>query len=272
MPFWDWETYCDLCGKKVSAPHGLFCGNFSCKRDNLKVCRRGWCAPCYRAPKALDFYVHQEQNEVSLSWVKRGDERRFQEGIDGAYLMIPFQCDWCWFRCLEDRDPKHQSYQDNRILGYIRRVNLDLIWSRAPGTIASVRDNVKMIIKMWRELGISIDLPSLGPWPIHDRVGFRVALAQVRYSQRPGSNLNTHLQFDSVRKLRTAYSHLHGIASCINDADPRGFKGMKGEVFMMTNCPTDSKFFQHFTRGLLLRLGRQTKSNWGLDVKMLRKN
>lgn len=206
---------------------------------------------------------------MNLAWIKKGEDNRFLEGIDGAFLVVPFQCDVCWFRVLEDREPRVGSYQDNRILGYIRRVNLDLIWSRAPGTIASIRDNIKMMIKMWRELGVSIDLPSIGPWPAHDKVGFRVALAEVRYSQRPGANEKTHLQFDTVRKMRTAFSHVFEVGKSITALEPYGFKGMKGDVFSSSSCPTDSRFFQMFTRGLLLRLGRQTRSNWGLDYNVL---
>ena len=201
--------------------------------------------------------------------MKKGEDRRFVEGIDGAFVVVPFQCDRCWFRSLEGREPRTGSYQDNRILIYIRRVNLDLIWSRAPGTIASARDNIKMMIKMWRELGISIDLPVLVPWPEKDKVGFRVALAQVRYSQRPGANEKTHLQFDTVRKMRTAYNHVYEVGKAINAINISGFKGMKGDIFASSNCPTDSRFFQLFTRGLLLRLGRQTRSNWGLDYRVL---
>ena len=217
----------------------------------------------------MDFHIHRETNEVNLAWTKKGEDKRFLEGIDGAFVVVPFQCDVCWFRALEGREPRSNSYQDNRIMAYIRRVNLDLIWSRAPGTIASARDNIKMMIRMWRELGITIDLPSLGPWPPSDRVGFRIALAQVRYSQRPGANESTHLQFDTVRKMRTAYNHVYEVGKAIGAMDLSGFKGMKGEIFAASNCPTDSRFFQLFTRGLLLRLGRQTRSNWGLDYKVL---
>ena len=201
--------------------------------------------------------------------MKKGEDKRFVEGIDGAFLVVPFQCDLCWFRSLEKRNPKVGSYQDNRILKYIRRVNLDVIWSRAPGTIASTKGNIKMMLKMWRELGISIDLPELGPWPEDDKVGFRVAMAQVRYSERPGANESTHLQFDTVRKMRTAYNHVYEVAKSISAINLSGFKGMKGDIFAASSCPTDSRFFQLFTRGLLLRLGKQTRSNWGLDYKVL---
>ena len=206
---------------------------------------------------------------MNLSWVKKGEDLRFLEGIDGAYLLVPFQCDVCWFRALEAREPRIGSYQDNRILAYIRRVNLDLIWSRAPGTISSTRDNIKMMIRMWKELGVKIELPALGPWPSEDRVGFRLAMAEVRYSQRPGKNEDTHLQFDTVRKMRTAYNHVYEVGKGISSISTTGFKGMKGDIFSASSCPTDSRFFQLFTRGLLLRLGKQTKSNWGLDYKVL---
>jgi hypothetical protein len=209
----------------VKSPHGIFCGNFLSNVGSWKVCQKGWCAKCYKAHPGLDFHIHKEQNEVNLSWVKKGEDMRFLEGIDGAFLVVPFQCDTCWFRVLQGREPRVGSYQDNRIYAHIRRVNLDLIWSRAPGTIASTRDNVKMMIKMWRELGVDIGLPSLGPWPEEDKVGFRVALAQVRYSQRPGINAGTHLQFDTVRKMRTDFNHVYEVGKAIKGEKWQVLKG-----------------------------------------------
>ena len=61
----------------------------------------------------------------------------------------------------------------------------------------------------------------------------------------------------------------HNTIYFLKNSEVTGFKGIKGEVFAASNCPTDSKLFQFLTRGLLLRLGRQTKSNWGLDYKIL---
>ena len=62
---------------------------------------------------------------------------------------------------------------------------------------------------------------------------------------------------------------MHDVGKTIEAMNISGFKGMKGDIFASSSCPTDSRFFQLFTRGLLLRLGRQTKSNWGLDYKVL---
>ena len=95
---------------------------------------------------------------------------------------------------------------DLRILGYIRRVNLDVIWSRSPGTIVNTKNGIVNLIECWKDLGLEINLPKVGPCPVADHIGFDVALFQLRYSQRGGQNRTTHLQFDSVRKLRTAYA------------------------------------------------------------------
>ena len=81
-------------------------------------------------------------------------------------------------------------------------------------------------------------------------------MAQVCYSQRPGANANTHLQFDTVRKMRTAFNHVFEVGKAIKSETHTGFKGLKGDIFSASSCPTDSRFFQLFTRGLLLRLGK----------------
>jgi hypothetical protein len=191
------------------------------------------------------------------------------EGIDGAFLITPFQCDHCWFVNLERRVPNKYSYQDQRLLGYIRRANLDIIWSRAPGTVANAKNGIKHLLRSWQELGMRVDLPALGPWVVGDKIGFGVAVAMLKYAQRSGINRSTHMQYESIRKLRTAFAHLHANARLASDPDVTSFKAQKGELFNITDSPTDSKLFQMFMRGLLLRMGKQTESNWGLDYKVL---
>ena len=206
---------------------------------------------------------------MNLVWRKKGEESRYLEGIDGAFLVTPFQCDHCWFVNLERREPNPESFNDKRLLGYIRRANLDVIWSRAPGTIANAKNSIRHLIRSWQELGMTIELPALGPWVVGDKVGFNVAIGMLKYAQKPGNNRATHMQFESIRKLRTAYAHLHANARLASDPDTTSFKAQKGELFNITDSPTDSKLFQMFMRGLLLRMGKQTESNWGLDYKVL---
>ena len=204
---------------------------------------------------------------MEATWVKKGDEERFVHGIDGSFLLCPFQCDLCWFRNLQKRSPREGSYADARVLSYIRRVNLDICWSRSEGTISSVKNDLIKLVNCWKDLGLKIDLPPLGPWPIKDVVGFRLAIGHLRYSQRPGKNRATHLQYDTVRKLWTMFNHL-------NDNSPSdqlltSFRTLGGDIYRPSSCPTQSRAFSMFMRGLLLRMGRQTETNWGLDYRVL---
>lgn len=228
-----------------------------------------WCGKCYQAPKDLVFHVQKPENDVGLVWSKSGEEDRFLVGIDGAQFVVPFQCDLCWFRNLENRNPRPHCSIDNRTLDYIRRANLDIIWSRAPGTICNSRQGIKLTVQMWQELGITVKLPKLGPWKVEDNTGFRLAIACLRYSQRTGRNSTSHLQFDAVRKLRTAYSNLFEASVEGFSADMLSFRGKGGESLLLSTSPTESKLFNKFMRGLLLRMGRQTKVDFGLSIDIL---
>lgn len=228
-----------------------------------------WCARCYKAPETLSFYHHKAQNEINLVWNKKGDELRFQIGIDGAFLVVPFQCDYCWFEVIKKRSAMSASFADTRLLGYIRRANLDIIWSRAPGTIASVKNGVVQLIKLWHDLGVPVNLPRIGPFSCEDDMGFQVALAQLKYSQRSGTTSQSHLQYDTIRKLRTSFAHVYEVSHAITGTPYSVLKNLKGDNFLLSGCPTDTRLYQMFSRGMLLRMGKQTQSNWGLDFQVL---
>ena len=76
------------------------------------------------------FYVAVPENEAGVPLQKKDDDARYLEGIDGAHLMHPFQCDICWFRNLKLRSPIKGDSADDKLLAFIRRANLDMIWSR----------------------------------------------------------------------------------------------------------------------------------------------
>ena len=233
------------------------------------MCRRAWCGKCYTPPAALQFYIHQAENDVSLVWKRKEDKQKFKWAPDGAFLLVPFQCDYCWFENLKGRAPHPGSACDIRLLGYIRRVNLDLCWSRSPATFASNRIAMQNLISSWKELALEPNLPALGPWPLEDNVGFQLALGELRYSQKPGKNKKSHLQFDTIRKLRTAHAHYHESTATSASNQTLAFRDSKGNAFLASEVPTQSRFFTMFMRGLLLRMGRQTEVDFGLDYNIL---
>ena len=70
----------------------------------------------------------------------------------------PFQCDLCWFRNLQARDPV-KSYKDDCLLAHIRRVNLDVLWSRSTSTASNTVQGFVRSVKMDQELGFNLKLP-----------------------------------------------------------------------------------------------------------------
>ena len=76
-------------------------------------------------------------NDLGATWIKKGDEEKCIVGRNGDSLMAPFQCDYCWFVNLNKQLPDVNDLEDKNLLVYIRRVNLDIFWSRAKKNIIS---------------------------------------------------------------------------------------------------------------------------------------
>ena len=77
------------------------------------------------------------------------------------------------------------------------------------------------------------------------------------------------LQFDTVRKLQTAASHVHEASAAASNSTSHTFRTLQGKSFTNSSCPTQSRCFVKCMEGLLHRMGKQTKSNMGLDYKVL---
>ena len=182
--------------------------------------------------------------------------------------MQPFQCDLCWFRNLQKRNPILSSHSDVLLLGHIRRVNLDIIWSRSRTTsyVSEFRKANAASLK----LGLTPSHFPQGPWPIDDKVGFQVALEIIAASLNAGKTSKSHQQFDTVRSIRTMHQHMFESGPSF---DHRVFKttgeGSKSLVVRTSYCPTDSLLFTRFIEGCLSRMGKDVKSDMALDAEIL---
>ena len=72
----------------------------------------------------------------------------------GDDLMGMFQCEVCYFRKMEWRDPEEVG-SDLKIMRYIRQANLDAFWARRPTTVYPYFLEVQAIIKDADEIGIT---------------------------------------------------------------------------------------------------------------------
>ena len=200
--FMEWSGYCVICGKTLRNPGCLLCGNYVHSRGPWQPCKQGWCGKCYTADIRVKFHVSLAENDEGNAWKRKQKSEDYLKGFNGAHLMQPFQCDLCWFRNLQKRDPKPTSYKDTMLMAHIRRVNLDILWSRSPST--NYMSEYRKSIKVSLGLGLIPKHYPQGPWPIGDEVGFQVAIEVVGVSLLAGNTSKQYQQFDTIRAIRMA--------------------------------------------------------------------
>ncbi len=216
----------------------------------------------------LSFHIERPESEDGGSWVKQNDDsERYLCARKGEMLSCPFQCDRCWFINLKQEEPS-KSFSDKRLLKYIRRANLDVMWSRESST---VKNNFEGVMKNFRratDLGLKPLATPRGPWPVCDLLGMQICLQILRQSQESGRHDGSYQQFDSIRRLRSAAfnEYSSGVMGLRYGAS---FTGNGGKAVRISSCPTLSWFFEKFMKGLEKRMGRLVKRDKALDVKIL---
>ena len=183
-------------------------------------------------------------------------------------LSAPFQCEFCWFINIKKIESNDWYTSDSRILAYIRQVNLDIFWSREPSTVYNTLSTLKRAKACSEQIGLQPINLKVGPWPIADNCGFQVAIEMIKHSQGKGRNSSNYIQFDSIRKIRSAYSNVFesGPARCL---DNRKLRSDKGQMMHFVNGDTDSKLFSMFMKGCERRMGRYVKQDVGITNELL---
>ena len=183
-------------------------------------------------------------------------------------ISAPFQCDYCWFFNITKKQARDMFDSDAQLLAYIRRVNLDMFWCREPGTVGNALRSLEKGKKISRDLGLPPVKLSMGPWPVADTCGFQIAIEILRSSQLPGRNASSYTQFDSIRKIRSAYLTANE-ASPNRCLDNGGFKTDRGQIFSLLDSPTQSRLFVMFMQGCEKRMGRLVKQDMGISIEMV---
>jgi len=108
-------------------------------------------------------------------------------------------------------------------------------------------------------------VPPLGPFPLADSVGMKLAMVMVLKSLDPGINAAT-VQFDTVRQFRSAFSNAYGagVSQLQVSLYSSAHKKMHG-----TTCPSDSEWFARFALGMEKRLGRQLRQDLGISIGVM---
>jgi hypothetical protein len=192
----------------------------------------------------------------------------FLRGRDGDHTMVPFECDLCVFRKLRNRSPDSSSPPDKLLTACIRRVILDAFWSRAKTTVRGNRDKVAQAIKISQTVGLLGPYEAHGPLPEFDHCGYEVAIEMVIQSRQPGRYSSEYTQFETIRKLRSAFSN-HCRASAQANCVSLALGDQKGRYQRLGTDPCSSFWFYRFIEGARLRMGQDWRPNKAISVELV---
>lgn len=87
----------------------------------------------------------QKDAEGNLWQDQEKTESRLNQAVDGAHVVVMFQCEECWMLNLERRLPV--AGQDELLLKLIRQANLDAMAGRAETTISEHAAGVRRSVR-----------------------------------------------------------------------------------------------------------------------------
>jgi hypothetical protein len=212
------------------------------------------------------FPIRRPSDEAGFAIVIEKDKERFLHGREGDHLLTTFQCDLCQYRNIKGHEPLENEV-DEKLLVFIRRANMDALWSREAGTVKNTSRDVFTIEKKASQLGLDINtlLPRMGPLPLTDNQGMGLAVCMLLRSLDAGKNEKT-IQFSTTQKMKSSYANVwrasvHGSVGAVVVRDTT-------KLFHST-CPTHGEWFERFTKGMHERMGDKVMQDLGMSIELM---
>ena len=175
-------------------------------------------------------------------------------------MCIPFQCETCWMRNLEGRDPIEG--RDDIYMSCLRRANIDAMLGKSSLTIANHVRESKGVIRNAELINKTPSYYPRGPFMIGDPVGMGVAVDMQVKSITARGRILLHVQFATLRHLRSTHTKSWE-SSPLGVAEGASFAKGLGRI-RPTSCASQSEWFYDFLRGMEYRMGSQAQPNHGL--------
>jgi hypothetical protein len=216
-----------------------------------------------------NFHVFTPRDESGFEWRRNpNDALKFKVGRDGDHLVTPFQCHYCHFKILTHRDPIPGNPKDALLMCCIIRANLDALWSRETSTIGVNQRGMEQLVQIRKKTGIKEHvLPPLGPHPPRDTFGMAAVVAMLVKSTQPGKNDPKYTEFETLCKLRAAYSNYYH-ASVVS-AETLMTLGRDTAKATLTTCPTQNMWFERFAKGCLKRMGPVVRQDLATSIHLM---
>jgi hypothetical protein len=163
------------------------------------------------------------------------------------------------------RNPDGAIATDLETLDMIRRANLDAFWSRESSTVKS---NFRELIRMEKtslRLRLPCVSPPLGPWPLEDKQGMKVAIAVLDRSLDKGAYEDT-VQWDTFRRQMSAMTNISqaavgGLGNSVGAYE-------RNRVFI-SEVVTHQFWFSRFMQGIHKRVGQIRKPDRILTIEII---
>jgi len=149
----------------------------------------------------------------------------------------------------------------------IRRVTLDSLWGRESQTVLATLRACRQMVQQLDLVGVDPQFPPLGPYPVGDSFGVRVAIAMVLKSLQPGRYHGDYQQFETIRKMSAAHSNVY-LASLEGAGCLRATGGDRTKQFLNLS-PTYSLWFGKFKQGCLRRMGQDVRQDWAITIEAM---
>ena len=272
--FMTWTAPCQVCGRKLEKGVGLFCGNFLIRRERSTLpCLTAYCGECYTVypndPFPIQDRLGDEDEEDEGFETDDPASLRFRRGRNGDHLMgVPFECDVCQFNNVYKRAPNFNKRQDRYALLVIRRVSLDVMWSREPSTVEGNLSRARLDYSTTQgAFDFPRPLPLLGRSEVSDPCGMQIAMQTIHMSLRKGRHAAT-LQVDTMRRTRTWISSAYRAGEGAFNHGATLASSHRG-VLYITDGPVHSEWHHRFEEGYRKRMGIIRKQNEALVVGQL---
>jgi hypothetical protein len=196
-----------------------------------------------------------------------GEDSRFLEARAGDHLMTQFQCETCHFRNIMGRDPLVDVCDgDRELMNDFRRALLDAFWSREPPT---VRGNLIEAVRGERygdRTGKPSVTPAMGPFPLEDSSGMKVAVVGLDRSLDKGIYVE-FVQWDTFRKARSVVTNISQAGVTGLEHDVGAYERIR---MWISKVPTHSFWFTRFMTGIHKRVGEIKRQDEPIAIDVLR--
>jgi hypothetical protein len=145
---------------------------------------------------------------------------------------------------------------------------LDAFWSRSKYTVQGNKEKIATSLEMSKLVRLEGPYLVDGSLPDFDHCGYEVAIDTILYSRRPGRHSNEYTQFDTVRKLRTAYSN-HCRSTAQANRSSWAIGDTKGKYQRLGTDPCGSFWFYRFMEGLKRRMGQDWRPNKAISKALM---